>query len=152
MTRKTLVRSSFRRLKSDGRLHFGLADAHDLVEAHVVADGDLLGVLLCLLSAVVYSISLILQKPLMVRLPAVQVTWLACTVGAISCLPFLGDLVTQVAPGARVMFLPDDRVAVDRALVSGRTLVTPAPTSTTTPAPSWPRMAGKRAGGRARRS
>jgi drug/metabolite transporter (DMT)-like permease len=57
--------------------------------------GDVVGVLLCLLSAVAYSISVILQKPLMVRLPAVQVTWLACTVGAISCLPFLGDLVDQ---------------------------------------------------------
>ncbi len=63
----------------------GSVDGHDYV----------IGVLLCLLSAVAYSISLILQKPLMVRLPAVQVTWLACTVGAISCLPFAGDLLTQ---------------------------------------------------------
>ena len=53
--------------------------------------------LLCLVSAVAYSISLILQKPLVGRLPAVHVTWLACTIGAISCLPFAGDLV---APGA----------------------------------------------------
>jgi len=60
-------------------------DSHDYV----------VGVLLCLVSAVAYSISLILQKPLMVRLPAVQVTWIACTVGAISCLPFAGDLVSQ---------------------------------------------------------
>ena len=51
---------------------------------------------LCLVSAVAYSISLILQKPLVRRLSAVQVTWLACTVGAISCLPFAGDLVSQV--------------------------------------------------------
>ena len=58
---------------------------------------DVIGVLLCLVSAVAYSISLILQKPLMVRLPAVHVTWLACTVGAISCLPFAGDLVRQTA-------------------------------------------------------
>lgn len=35
----------------------------------------------------------------------------------------IGDLVTQVAPGAQLLFLPDDRVGVDRALVSGRTLV-----------------------------
>lgn len=35
----------------------------------------------------------------------------------------IGDLVAQVAPGARLAFLPDDRIAVDRALVSGRTLV-----------------------------
>ncbi len=68
---------------------------------------DVLGVLLCLLSAAVYSVSLILQKPLMVRLPAVQVTWLACTVGAISCLPFLGSLLTQVrdAPASSTWWL-----------------------------------------------
>ena len=71
------------------------------------AHGDVLGVLLCLVSAVAYSISLILQKPLMARLPAVQVTWLACTVGAISCLPFAGDLVTQVqvAPASSTWWL-----------------------------------------------
>ena len=68
---------------------------------------DVIGVLLCLVSAVAYSISLILQKPLMVRLPAVHVTWLACTVGAISCLPFAGDLVRQTAdaPASSVWWL-----------------------------------------------
>jgi MinD-like ATPase involved in chromosome partitioning or flagellar assembly len=35
----------------------------------------------------------------------------------------IGDLVAQVVPQARLVFLPDDRMAVDRALVSGRTLV-----------------------------
>jgi len=48
-------------------------------------------------SAAVYSVSLILQKPLVGRLPAVQVTWLACTVGAIACLPFAGQLVDEAA-------------------------------------------------------
>jgi drug/metabolite transporter (DMT)-like permease len=69
--------------------------------------GDLVGVVLCLVSAVVYSVSLILQKPLMVRLPAVQVTWLACTVGAISCLPFAGDLISQArdAPASSTWWL-----------------------------------------------
>ncbi len=68
---------------------------------------DVIGVLLCLVSAVAYSISLILQKPLMARLPAVHVTWLACTVGAISCLPFAGDLVRQTAdaPASSVWWL-----------------------------------------------
>ncbi|WP_243059032.1 DMT family transporter [Nocardioides sp. SR21] len=61
------------------------------------SDHDVIGVLLCLLSAVVYSISLILQKPLVAKLPAIHVTWLACTVGAIACLPFLGQLVDQTA-------------------------------------------------------
>ena len=56
---------------------------------------DVVGVLLCLLSALVYSVSLILQKPLVARLPALQVTWLACTVGAIVCLPFAGQLLQE---------------------------------------------------------
>lgn len=60
-------------------------------------DRDVVGVLLCLVSALVYSVSVILQKPLLVRLSAVQVVWLACTVGAIVCLPFSGDLVRQTA-------------------------------------------------------
>ncbi len=70
-------------------------------------DRDVLGVALCLLSAVVYSISLILQKPLVGRLPAVHVTWLACTVGAIACLPFAGALVQETAdaPASSVWWL-----------------------------------------------
>ncbi len=52
------------------------------------AGSSLIGVVLCLVCAVVYSTSVILQKPLMQRLPAVQVTWLACTVGMVCCLPF----------------------------------------------------------------
>ena len=58
-------------------------------------DSDVVGVLLCLVSAVAYAISLVLQKPLVGRLAAVHVTWLACTIGAVSCLPFAGDLVGQ---------------------------------------------------------
>ncbi len=65
------------------------------------------GVLLCLVSAVVYAISLVLQKPLVGRLSAIQVTWMACTVGAIACLPFAGDLVSQAreAPASSVWWL-----------------------------------------------
>lgn len=59
------------------------------------SDHDVVGVALCLLSALVYSISLILQKPLVAKLPAIHVTWLACTIGAIVCLPFAGQLVDQ---------------------------------------------------------
>lgn len=57
--------------------------------------GDVLGVVLCLLAAITYAVSLILQKPLLERLSALQVTWVACTVGAVSTLPFAGDLVGQ---------------------------------------------------------
>jgi drug/metabolite transporter (DMT)-like permease len=58
---------------------------------------DLVGVALCLVAALVYSISLVLQKPLVSRLSAVHVTWLACTIGAIACLPFAGQLVHDTA-------------------------------------------------------
>ncbi len=42
-------------------------------------------------------ISLVLQKPLVARLPAIHVTWLACSVGAVVCLPFAGQLVGEAA-------------------------------------------------------
>jgi drug/metabolite transporter (DMT)-like permease len=60
-------------------------------------DHDLLGVLLCLVAAAAYAVSLIVQKPLMARLPALEVTWIACTVGAVACLPFAGQLVHDTA-------------------------------------------------------
>ena len=60
-------------------------------------DRDPVGVVLCLVSAAAYAVSLILQKPLVARLPAIEVTWIACTVGAIACLPFAGDLLHDTA-------------------------------------------------------
>ncbi|WP_193609741.1 EamA family transporter [Nocardioides lijunqiniae] len=73
------------------------------------ADGgrDLLGVALCLVSAVVYSISLILQKPLVARLSALHVTWLACTIGAVACLPFAPALLREAgeAPTSSLLWV-----------------------------------------------
>lgn len=60
-------------------------------------DRDVLGVMLCLVSAAAYSVSVILQKPLLSRMSALQVTWIACTVGLVACLPFAGDLVRETA-------------------------------------------------------
>ncbi|MEL4318046.1 DMT family transporter [Leifsonia sp. YIM 134122] len=62
------------------------------------------GIALCLLAAVSYAIGVILQKIVLRRLPALQVTWIACTVGAVVCLPFLLQLVgeTIAAPAASV--------------------------------------------------
>ncbi len=70
-------------------------------------DSDVLGVALCLLAAVVYSIALILQKPLVARLSAVHVTWLACSVGAVVCLPFAGQLVAEAgdAPTSSLLWV-----------------------------------------------
>ncbi|MEV7430308.1 MULTISPECIES: DMT family transporter [unclassified Nocardioides] len=70
-------------------------------------DRDPLGVVLCLVAALVYSISLVLQKPLVARLSALHVTWLACTIGAVACLPWAGQLVREVgdAPTSSVLWV-----------------------------------------------
>ncbi len=70
-------------------------------------DADLLGVALCLLSAVAYAVSLVVQKPLVATISALHVTWLACTVGAVACLVFAPDLVadTADAPASAVWWL-----------------------------------------------
>jgi len=68
---------------------------------------ELVGVLLCLLAALVYSISLVVQKPLVSRLSALHVTWVACTIGAVVCLPFAGRLVqdTQEASASDIWWV-----------------------------------------------
>ena len=70
-------------------------------------NSDVVGVALCIVSAVTYSISVILQKPLMSRLQAVHVVWLACTVGALACLPFAGQLwrETAAAPASSILWV-----------------------------------------------
>jgi drug/metabolite transporter (DMT)-like permease len=54
---------------------------------------DVAGSALALLAAVVFAVAVLAQKPVLRRLPALQVTFLACSVGAIACLPFGWDLV-----------------------------------------------------------
>ena len=108
MYKRQFLHESFTRY-----LAIGLALAFGGVALIATASGDsngdrsVLGVVLCLLSAVVYSISLVLQKPLVARLPAIQVTWLACTVGAVVCLPFVGQLVddTRAASASDVWWV-----------------------------------------------
>lgn len=70
-------------------------------------DRDVLGVGLCLLAAAVYAVSLVLQKPLVASLRGVHVTWLACSVGMIACLPFAGTLWSELgdAPGTSIWWL-----------------------------------------------
>lgn len=60
-------------------------------------EADVWGVVLCLVSAVAYVIAVLLQKPLLTRMSALQVTWIACTVGLVVCLPFAPQLVREVA-------------------------------------------------------
>lgn len=59
------------------------------------ADADLLGVAFAVLAAVTYAVGVLAQKPVLRRLPALQVTWLACTIGALACLPYTPLLVRE---------------------------------------------------------
>jgi drug/metabolite transporter (DMT)-like permease len=45
------------------------------------------------------------QKVVLHRIPALQVTWLACLIGTVACLPFAGALVSDlsVAPGLQIL-------------------------------------------------
>ena len=58
---------------------------------------DVTGVLLVLVSAVVYSVAMVTQKIVLRRVPGLQVTWLACVIGMVVCLPFAGSLVRDLA-------------------------------------------------------
>jgi drug/metabolite transporter (DMT)-like permease len=54
------------------------------------------GVALCLLAAVLAAVSVIIQKPVLRKFPAAQATWFGILVGAVCCLPFAGQLVSEV--------------------------------------------------------
>jgi len=54
------------------------------------------GVLVCLLAGVLYAAGMVAQKPVLAKMPALQATWLGCTVGMVACLPFGPSLVTEV--------------------------------------------------------
>ena len=55
-----------------------------------------LGASLCLVAAFAYASGVVIQKPLLGRASGLQVTWLACSVGAIACLPFAPALLREV--------------------------------------------------------
>ena len=59
-----------------------------------------LGIALCLLAAVAYAVGVVLQKPAVRDTPALTVTWLACTVGAVALVPFAPALVEETRSAA----------------------------------------------------
>lgn len=63
------------------------------------------GVLLCLLAAVVYAVSVVMQKGVLQRVSAIQVTFLSCSIGLVCTLPFAPQLFRELAvapPGVPV--------------------------------------------------
>jgi drug/metabolite transporter (DMT)-like permease len=60
------------------------------------AHADLRGVVLCLVAAVTYAAGVVAQKPVLRRLPPLQVTATACAIGAVCCLPWAGQLAGEL--------------------------------------------------------
>ena len=58
--------------------------------------GGLAGVALCVLAALVYSVAVVVEKPVLARVSPLAVTWGACLAGAVACLPFAPGLVEEV--------------------------------------------------------
>jgi len=58
---------------------------------------SVLGVLLCLLAATSYAAAVVCQKVALRHTSALPVTTFGCIVGTVACLPFAGQLVSQVA-------------------------------------------------------
>jgi drug/metabolite transporter (DMT)-like permease len=54
------------------------------------------GAALCLLAALAYASAVVAQKPLLKRVSALQITFLACSVGAMTCLPFAPTLAGEL--------------------------------------------------------
>ncbi|MFF4033387.1 DMT family transporter [Streptomyces sviceus] len=58
---------------------------------------SVLGVVLCLLAAVAYAGGVVAQKPVLGSATPLQATTFGCLVGAVVCLPFAGQLVSEAA-------------------------------------------------------
>ncbi|GEK81390.1 DMT family transporter [Agrococcus baldri] len=58
---------------------------------------SVVGVVLALVAALTYAIAVLVQKPLLARLPGLQVTLIGVVIGALGSLPWGGALVAQLA-------------------------------------------------------
>ncbi|MEU4427619.1 DMT family transporter [Actinoplanes sp. NPDC024001] len=74
--------------------------AGTVVVGFSMSDGghaSVLGVLLCLVAAVTYAAGVVAQKPALRHASALQATTFGCLIGAVACLPFAGQLISDVA-------------------------------------------------------
>jgi drug/metabolite transporter (DMT)-like permease len=54
------------------------------------------GAALCIIAALAYSAGVVAQKPVLGDASPLAVTWLACTIGTISCVPYAPSLVSEL--------------------------------------------------------
>jgi len=85
------------RLIAGSLVAFGGATIIGLATSSEAVGGDVaLGIGLCLVAAVAYAVGVVLQKPAVRETPALMVTWLACLVAIVVCLPFAPDLARDM--------------------------------------------------------
>jgi len=85
------------RLVAGSAIAFGGAIVIGLATGDASADAAVpIGIALCVLAATAYAAGVTIQKPVLRRVAAIQVTWLACCVGAVVTLPFLPQLVGEL--------------------------------------------------------
>ena len=65
------------------------------------------GSVLCVVAAALYAGGVIAQKPLLSRASALHITWLACLIGMVVCLPFAPQLVDELgsAPASSIAWM-----------------------------------------------
>jgi drug/metabolite transporter (DMT)-like permease len=80
-----------------GTVMIGVATSTAGADERPAGASPLLGVLLVLISAIVYAVAIVAQKVVLRRLSGLLVTWAACAVGFLACLPFVGELVRELA-------------------------------------------------------
>ena len=56
-----------------------------------------LGVVLCIVAAFAYAVAVVVQKPVLARVSAFQVTWIGLAAATIACLPCAPTLATEAA-------------------------------------------------------
>jgi drug/metabolite transporter (DMT)-like permease len=73
-----------------------LADAREPI--------DPAGVVWCLVAAIAFAVGVLVQKPVLRRVPSAQLTFLGCVIGMIACLPFTPQLLREIieAPPAAI--------------------------------------------------
>jgi drug/metabolite transporter (DMT)-like permease len=65
--------------------------------------GAWLGIILLAVAVLAYSTAIVVQKPVLTRVPSFQVTWIGVVAATIACLPFAPSLVSELpkaSPGA----------------------------------------------------
>jgi drug/metabolite transporter (DMT)-like permease len=65
------------------------------------------GAVLCVAAAAFYAGGVVAQKPLLSRVSGLHVTWAACTIGLVVCLPFTPTLIDELgsADGSSVAWM-----------------------------------------------